>query len=147
APRRQICRRDDVRRRRHGSRGAVRSVVGNGRGRRWRPRHAFPGRPRLSFALPDWFAERHDLTKRGGEARHPALVLTTCILASSLAFIDGSVLNVALPAIGQSFDAQTAEVQWVMNAFTLPLSALLLLGGAAGDLSGRRRTMLAGIAL
>ena len=57
------------------------------------------------------------------------------------------MLNVALPAIGQSFDAHTAEVQWVMNAFTLPLSALLLLGGAAGDLYGRRRIMLLGIAL
>ena len=84
---------------------------------------------------------------RGGQAKYPALVLTTCILASSLAFIDGSVLNVALPAIGQSFQAHTAEVQWVMNAFTLPLSALLLLGGAAGDLYGRRRIMLLGIAL
>lgn len=83
----------------------------------------------------------------GGQAKYPALVLTTCILASSLSFIDGSVLNVALPAIGQSFDAHTAEVQWVMNAFTLPLSALLLLGGAAGDLYGRRRIMLLGIAL
>jgi EmrB/QacA subfamily drug resistance transporter len=83
----------------------------------------------------------------GGGAKYPALVLTTCILASSLAFIDGSVLNVALPTIGQSFDAHTAEVQWVMNAFTLPLSALLLLGGAAGDLYGRRRIMLLGIAL
>ena len=57
------------------------------------------------------------------------------------------MLNVALPAIGRSFDAATAEVQWVMNAFTLPLSALLLLGGAAGDLYGRRRVMLWGIAL
>lgn len=57
------------------------------------------------------------------------------------------MLNVALPAIGQSFEAQTAEVQWVMNAFTLPLSALLLLGGAAGDLYGRRRVMLLGIFL
>lgn len=57
------------------------------------------------------------------------------------------MLNVALPAIGQSFEARTAEVQWVMNAFTLPLSALLLLGGAAGDIFGRRRVMLAGIAL
>ena len=57
------------------------------------------------------------------------------------------MLNVALPAIGQSFGAQTAEVQWVMNAFTLPLSALLLLGGAAGDLYGRRCVMLVGIAL
>jgi EmrB/QacA subfamily drug resistance transporter len=83
----------------------------------------------------------------GGGAAHPRLVLLTCILASSLAFIDGSVLNIALPAIRASFGATTAEVQWVMNAFTLPLSALLLLGGAAGDLYGRRRTMLWGIAL
>lgn len=78
---------------------------------------------------------------------HSRLVLTTCILASSLAFIDGSVLNIALPAIRTSFAATTAEVQWVMNAFTLPLSALLLVGGAVGDLYGRRRTMLWGIAL
>ncbi|HYN45140.1 MAG TPA: MFS transporter [Allosphingosinicella sp.] len=80
-------------------------------------------------------------------AKHPRLILTTCILASSLAFIDGSVLNVALPAIGRAFDAGTAEVQWVINAFMLPLSALLLIGGAAGDLYGRRRVMLWGIAL
>src|SRR5687768_16954161 len=78
---------------------------------------------------------------------HPRLVLTTCILASSLAFIDGSVLNVALPAIGRSFHASTAEVQWVINAFLLPLSALLLLGGAAGDLYGRKRLLLGGIFL
>jgi EmrB/QacA subfamily drug resistance transporter len=57
------------------------------------------------------------------------------------------VLNVALPAIGRSFHAATAEVQWVMNAFTLPLSALLLTGGAAGDLYGRKRVMLGGILL
>lgn len=57
------------------------------------------------------------------------------------------MLNVALPAIGATFQARTAEVQWVMNAFTLPLSALLLIGGAAGDLYGRRRIMLGGIAL
>jgi len=101
----------------------------------------------VSFPLAHWFAERHGLTTRGGAAKYPALVLTTCILASSLAFVDGSVLNVALPAIGRSFGAHTAEVQWVMNAFTLPLSALLLLGGAAGDLYGRRSTLLAGIAL
>ena len=74
-------------------------------------------------------------------------MLATCILASSLAFIDGSVLNVALPAIGASYRAATAEVQWVMNAFTLPLSALLLLGGAAGDLYGRKRLLLSGILL
>ena len=77
----------------------------------------------------------------------PGLVLATCILASSLAFIDGSVLNVALPAIGRSFEASTAEVQWVINAFLLPLSALLLVGGAAGDLYGRRRLLIGGISL
>ena len=55
------------------------------------------------------------------------------------------MLNVALPAIGASYHAATAEVQWVMNAFTLPLSALLLTGGAAGDLYGRKAVMLAGI--
>jgi EmrB/QacA subfamily drug resistance transporter len=89
----------------------------------------------------------HGVATQSGQAKHPALVLTTCILASSLSFIDGSVLNVALPAIGHSFGAETAEVQWVMNAFTLPLSALLLLGGAAGDLYGRLRVMQLGIAL
>lgn len=57
------------------------------------------------------------------------------------------MLNVALPAIGRAFDAGTAEVQWVINAFMLPLSALLLLGGAAGDLYGRKRLMLWGILL
>ncbi|WP_243451041.1 MFS transporter [Sphingosinicella sp. CPCC 101087] len=83
----------------------------------------------------------------GGRVEHPRLVLATTILASSLAFIDGSVLNVALPAIGRSFDAATAEVQWVINAFLLPLSALLLIGGAAGDLYGRRRLLIGGILL
>src|SRR5438270_1990835 len=82
----------------------------------------------------------------GGKApTHPNLVLATCILASSLAFIEGGVLNVALPAIGASFRAAAAEVQWVINAFTLPLSALLLLGGAAGDRYGRRICLVLGM--
>ncbi|MEA3013270.1 MAG: hypothetical protein QOD42_1815 [Sphingomonadales bacterium] len=101
----------------------------------------------MTFSWPHFFHAEPGAKAAGGGAKYPALVLATCILASSLAFIDGSVLNVALPAIGQSFDAHTAEVQWVMNAFTLPLSALLLIGGAAGDLYGRRRIMLLGIAL
>src|SRR3954468_12008410 len=79
--------------------------------------------------------------------RHPNLILAPCILASSLAFIEGGVLNVALPAIGASFRAEAAEVQWVINAFTLPLSALLLLGGAAGDRYGRRLCLALGMAL
>jgi EmrB/QacA subfamily drug resistance transporter len=79
--------------------------------------------------------------------RHPNLVLATCILASSLAFVDSSVTNVGLPAIGTSLKAGGADLQWVINAYLLPLSALLLLGGAAGDRYGRKRLLIAGTAL
>jgi MFS family permease len=65
------------------------------------------------------------------------LVLAATILASSLAFIDGSVVNVGLPAIGRSFDGSASDLQWVVNGYSLPLSALLLLGGAAGTARGR----------
>ena len=78
-------------------------------------------------------------------ATHPRLVLATCILASSLAFVDGSVVNVALPEIGRSLAAPAGGLQWVVNGYLLPLSALLLLGGAAGDRWGRRPLLLAGI--
>ncbi len=78
---------------------------------------------------------------------HAALVLTACILASSLAFVDGSVVNVGLPAIGQSLKGDAEGLQWVINAYLLPLSALLLLGGAAGDRFGRRRVLISGVVL
>src|ERR1700736_3308413 len=81
------------------------------------------------------------------ETRHPNWVLTTTILASSLAFIDGSVVNVGLPAIGATFEASGGDLQWVINAYLLPLSALLLLGGAAGDRFGRVRLLVGGTAL
>lgn len=76
--------------------------------------------------------------------RHPNLVLATTILASSLAFIDGSVVNVGLPAIGATFHAGAADLQWVVNAYLLPLSALLLLGGGAGDRFGRVHLLVVG---
>jgi EmrB/QacA subfamily drug resistance transporter len=82
----------------------------------------------------------------GGPTR-PGLVIATTILASSLAFIDGSVVNVGLPAIGASFRASAGDLQWVVNAYLLPLSALLLLGGAAGDRYGRRRLLIIGTGL
>jgi EmrB/QacA subfamily drug resistance transporter len=85
-------------------------------------------------------------TGRRGSMR-PRLVLTTCVLASGLAFVDGSVVNVGLPAIGRSFSAQSEGLQWVVDAYLLPLSALLLLGGAAGDRYGRRRLLIAGTGL
>ena len=80
-------------------------------------------------------------------ASRPGLVLAATILASSLAFVDGSVVNVALPAIGQNLHADAGMLQWVVNSYLLPLSALLLLGGAAGDHFGRRRLLISGTAL
>jgi EmrB/QacA subfamily drug resistance transporter len=77
----------------------------------------------------------------------PTLVLAACILASSLAFVDSSVVNVGLPAIGRSLKGDAEGLQWVINSYLLPLSALLLLGGAAGDRFGRRRILILGIAL
>jgi len=65
---------------------------------------------------------------------HPNLVLCTSILASSLAFIDGSVVNVGLSAIGRDFAGGGADLSWVVNGYLLPLSSLLLLGGALGGL-------------
>src|SRR5450755_2720611 len=78
---------------------------------------------------------------------HHRLVIATTILASSLAFIDGSVVNVGLPAIGATFHAGAADLQWVINAYLLPLSALLLLGGGAGDRFGRVRLLVIGTLL
>lgn len=82
-----------------------------------------------------------------GHAAHPNLVLCTSILSSSLAFIDGSVVNVGLSAIGHDLARGGADLSWVVNGYLLPLSSLLLLGGAAGDRYGRKRILLAGIAV
>lgn len=78
---------------------------------------------------------------------HPRWTLVCCILASSLSFVDASVLNVALPAIRAGYGAGAQQVQWVVNAYLLPLSALLLLGGAVGDHYGRRRLLIIGTSM
>jgi EmrB/QacA subfamily drug resistance transporter len=74
-------------------------------------------------------------------------ILAATIMASSLAFVDGSVVNVGLPAISASFKADAADLQWVVNGYLLPLSALLLLGGAAGDRFGRGLLLIVGTAM
>jgi EmrB/QacA subfamily drug resistance transporter len=79
-------------------------------------------------------------------AGHPNWLIATTVLASSLAFVDGSVVNVGLPAIGATFKASAGELQWVINAYLLPLGALLLLGGALGDRFGRVRLLVVGTA-
>ena len=81
------------------------------------------------------------------ETCHSNWLLTTTILASSLAFLNGSVVNIGLPSVGGTFKASPGDLQWVINAYLLPLSALLLLGGAAGDRFGRVRLLIIGTAI
>ncbi len=80
----------------------------------------------------------------GQAARTRTLAAT--VLGSSLAFIDGSVVNVALPAIQRDLAAGAVATQWVMNAYLLVLGALVLIGGACADRFGRRRVFVAGVA-
>lgn len=74
-------------------------------------------------------------------------VLAASILGSSMAFIDGTVVNVALPILQEALGATAAEVQWVVESYALVMAALLLLGGALGDKLGRRRVFATGAAL
>src|SRR6202047_1991248 len=74
-------------------------------------------------------------------------ILAATILGSSMAFIDGTVVNVALPALQASFHATVVDVQWVVESYGLFLSALILVGGSLGDLFGRRLIFLAGVAI
>jgi EmrB/QacA subfamily drug resistance transporter len=74
-------------------------------------------------------------------------VLAVTILGSSMAFIDGSVVTVALPAIQADLTMSVAGAQWVANAYMLMLGALILVGGSAGDRFGRRRVFALGVAI
>lgn len=74
-------------------------------------------------------------------------VLVATILGSSMAFIDGTVVNVALPAIQANFHASVVDVQWVIESYGLFLGALILVGGSLGDLFGRRLIFVAGTAI
>jgi EmrB/QacA subfamily drug resistance transporter len=72
-------------------------------------------------------------------------VLLATISGSGLAMLDATVVNIALPAIGRDLDADFATLQWIVNAYTLTLAALILLAGALGDRFGRRRVFLIGV--
>src|SRR5260370_19542520 len=71
-------------------------------------------------------------------------ILAATILGSSMAFIDGTVVNVALPAIQTSFHATVVDMQWVVESYGLFLSALILVGGSLGVMFGRRLIFLVG---
>ena len=82
---------------------------------------------------------------RLGTAQGRWVVLAT-VLASAMAFLDSSAVNVALPTIGRDLGSSLAGLQWVVNGYTLALAALILLGGALGDRYGRRRVFVVGVA-
>src|SRR4029434_7538607 len=74
-------------------------------------------------------------------------ILAATILGSSMAFIDSTVVNVALPALQKNLNATDIDVQWVVESYALFLAALLLAGGSMGDRFGRRRIFCSGVAL
>ena len=75
------------------------------------------------------------------------MVLTACVLASSMAFIDGTALPVALPRLRADFGADLASVQWVLNGYMLALASLTLIGGALADVYGKARMLALGCVL
>ncbi len=91
--------------------------------------------------------ERFRLVPARNSAATEFWILAASILGSSMAFVDGTVVNVALPVLQQDLGATGAEVQWVLEAYLLTLSALLLLGGSLADRLGRRRIFASGTAL
>src|SRR5262249_37920936 len=74
-------------------------------------------------------------------------ILVAAILGSSMAFIDSTVVNVALPALQASLNASVVDVQWVVESYSLLLGALILVGGSLGDLLGRRKLFVPGVVL
>src|SRR5690348_3294553 len=79
--------------------------------------------------------------------RRRRMVLTACVLASSMAFIDGTALPVALPRLRADFGADLASVQWVLNGYMLALASLTLIGGALADVYGKARMLALGCVL
>ena len=74
-------------------------------------------------------------------------MLAVAVLGSGMAFLDGTVVNVALPDIGRDLDASTSSLQWILNGYLLTLASLILLGGSLGDRYGRRRIFVIGAGL
>src|SRR6185312_13803031 len=95
----------------------------------------------------DEVAIRSQRAAPGGVTVRKRWVLAAAVLASTMAITDESVVNVALPRIQSDLGTTLPAMQWVVNAYTLCLSALVLIGGAAVDHYGRRRMFLVGIAV
>lgn len=87
------------------------------------------------------------MIKKNKAKRADFWILLATILGSSLVFMDGTVVNVALPEIQHNLNARTTTLQWVVEAYALTLTALLLVGGSLGDRFGRRRIFAVGIVI
>src|SRR5579863_10765539 len=82
-----------------------------------------------------------------GWRRHPSVFLLVILTAQLMVVLDATIVNVALPHIQRGLHFSGAGLSWTLNAYILAFGGLLLLGARAGDLLGRRRTFLAGIAV
>src|SRR6476469_5882382 len=79
------------------------------------------------------------------ESNQGRWVLAAAVLGSGMAFLDGTVVNIALPDIGRDLGASTSSLQWISNGYLLTLASLILLGGSLGDRYGRRRVFVLGV--
>src|SRR5829696_5005450 len=89
-----------------------------------------------------------ELARPSGAARRghrPALALTVIAASQLMVVLDATIVNIALPQVQQALGFSTTDLSWVLNAYTLTFGGLLLLGGRAGDILGRRRMFIAGI--
>src|ERR1700743_695523 len=92
-------------------------------------------------------ATMDDEPARSCSASSRRWTLVAAVLGSSLAFIDGTVVNVALPSIQRQMGATVSDAQWIMESYALFLASFLLVGGVLGDRFGRRRIFMFGIGL
>ncbi|MDQ0942278.1 MFS family permease [Streptomyces sp. V1I1] len=88
-------------------------------------------------------------TRPSGTSGHPQrwLVLGVICLAQLTVLLDNTVLSVAIPSLARELDASTADIQWMINAYSVVQSGLLLTAGNASDRYGRRKTLISGLAL
>jgi len=89
--------------------------------------------------------ERPHVPGAARRGHHPALALTIIAASQLMVVLDATIVNIALPQIQQALNFSTTSLSWVLNAYTLTFGGLLLLGGRAGDILGRRRVFIAGI--